>query len=132
MKANRFFSVSYDIRHHPKVDMLRAEAGGVLAFGRWVILLSLLYESDGRIDISKSAVRKYLMRELETSDEAELGAFLQACADVDLISAEFLAQEIVTANSVCEQLDYYKQKSEAGKKGNEKRWGGKNRTRESH
>lgn len=132
MKANRFFSVSYDIRHHPKVDMLRAEAGGVLAFGRWVILLSLMYESDGRIDIGKSAVRKYLMRELETNDEAELGEFLQACADVDLISAEFLAQEIVTANSVCEQLDYYKQKSEAGKKGNEKRWGGKNRTRESH
>ena len=133
MKADRFFSVHYDIRHNPKIDMLRDMGGGIVAFGRWLALMSILYDSDGLIDITSNAKRRYLMRELEL-DADGLDEFLTQCADCDLIQPDLLGIGHVVSKGVCDELDYHKQKSEAGKKGNEKRWGkkGANRRCESH
>ena len=122
MKADRFFSVHYDIRHNPKIDMLRDMGGGIIELGRWIVLLSLLYDSDGLIDITNKAKRKYLMRELELSDDG-LSEYLNQCAECDLITPDLLELGHVVSKGVCDELDYRKQKSEAGKKGMESRWG---------
>lgn len=119
----RFFSVHYDTRHNPKIDMLRDMSGGIVAFGRWIALLSILYDSDGLIDVTKPAKRKYLMRELELSDDG-LSEFLNHCAECDLLTPELLELGHVVSKGVCDELDYRKSKSEAGKKGMEKRWKG--------
>ena len=124
MKGDRFFSLAYDARHHPKIELLRDAGGGIAAFGRWVALISILYDSDGMYDYSKPLKRRLLCRELEL-DDGELDGFLELCADCDLISPSTLAMEHVTSNGVCEQLDYKRKKSEAGKKGMKARWNGK-------
>ena len=133
MDANCFFPIRYDIPHNPKIDILKAEAPrqtdlnetayGELAFGRYVHLLCILYNRNGRVDMTKRSVRSYVSRELGL-DENELDEFLQACADVDLISGVFLGQGVITSNNVLEQIEYQKQKSEAGKKAAAARWGG--------
>ena len=121
MNADRFFSVHYDMRHNPKIDMLRDMGGGIVAFGRWLALMSILYDSDGLVDVTSKARKSYLMRELELTSE-ELDEFLDACAECDLIDRELLGVGHVVSRGVCDQLEYHKRKSEAGKKGNEKRW----------
>jgi len=123
MKGNRFFSVSYDMPTHPKVDMLRDMGGGIVALGRWVALMCLLYDANGVIELT-DLNRRMLAKRLETDD---VDGFLRSCAMCELIDAEMLSAGRVASRSVCDQLEYYRQKSEAGKKGNEKRWGGKNR-----
>jgi hypothetical protein len=114
------------MRHNPKVDMLRDMGGGIVAFGRWVALMSILYDSDGLVDVGNDARRRYLMRELELDGDG-LDEFLAQCAECDLIQPEMLEMGHVISHGVCDELDYRKQKSEAGKKGNEKRWKGANR-----
>ena len=135
MKADRFFSVHYDMRHNPKIELLRDMGDGIIELGRWLALMSILYDVDGLYDISTKAKRRYLCKELELDDTA-LDGFLSLCAECDLISGELLKMNHVVSPGVSEQLDYYKQKSEAGKKGNEKRWGSAkksaSRTCESH
>lgn len=120
MKADRFFSVHYDMRHNPKVDMLRDLGGGIVAFGRWLALMSILYDSDGLVDVGSKPVRRYLERELETDD---LDGFLGQCAECGLIDRDMLDMGHVVSKGVCDELEYHKRKSEAGRKGNEKRWG---------
>ena len=122
MKADRFFSVHYDARHNPKIDLLRDECGGIVAFGRWIVLMSILYDGDGLYDISTKAKRRYLMKELEYTNEDELRGFLNACVECDLLSGDLLEMGHVVSHGVCEQIEYYKQKAEAGKAGAEKRW----------
>ena len=121
MKAARFFSMAYDIRHHPKIDMLRDMQGGMVAFGRWVALMGILYDAEGVYDLTPKVKRQYLMRELET-DEEGLRQFLFACANCDLLDLQMLEAGKVTSEGICNQLSYVKQKSEAGKKGMRKRW----------
>lgn len=121
MKANRFFSVSYDMPTHPKIQMLEDMGGGIVALGQWVALLCLLYDANGVIELTDQ-LRRFLALRLQTDD---LDTFLRACAECGLIDKEMLTAGRVASNSVCEQLDYYRQKSEAGKKGNAKRWGDK-------
>ena len=123
MKAGRFFSVHYDARHNPKVDMLRDMGDGLVEFGRWVVLLAILYDSEGLYDLNARGKRKYLMRELECASGEELDAFLGMCAECDLISGDMLGMGHVVSRGVSEQIEYYNKKSEAGRKGNEKRWG---------
>lgn len=125
MKADRFFSVHYDMRHNPKIELLKDMGNGIVELGRWLVLMSILYDVDGLYDISTQAKRRYLMRELELKDEDDLKTFLTNCAECDLISGEMLEMGHVVSRGVSEQIDYYKQKSEAGKKGMESRWGGK-------
>lgn len=133
MKAGRFFSMAYDIRHNPKIELLRDDQGGMVAFGRWVALMGILYDVGGVYEIETKAKRRYLVRELEFADDAELTVFLNACAECELIDPAMLEAGRIASAGICDQLEYYRQKSEAGKKGNEKRWGKrKNRTSESH
>lgn len=123
MKADRFFSVHYDTRHNPKIELLRDMGDGLLEFGRWIVLLALLYDSDGLYDMTAKGKKRYLMKELEISSDEELKKFLENCAECDLISSELLELGHIVSRGVCEQIDYYNKKSEAGKKGMQKRWG---------
>lgn len=122
MKADRFFSVHYDMRHNPKIELLKDMGGGIVELGRWLVLMSILYDVDGLYDISTQAKRRYLMRELELKDENDLKTFLTNCAECDLISAETLEMGHVVSRGVSEQIDYYKTKSEIGRKAVEARW----------
>ena len=125
MKAGRFFSVHYDTRHNPKIELLRDMGGGLLEFGRWMVLLALLYDSDGLYDITSKSKKRYLMRELECGSDEELDKFLSNCAECELISQELLELGHIVSRGVSEEIDYHKTKSEAGKKGMQKRWGKK-------
>ena len=122
MKADRFFSVHYDMRHNPKIELLKDMGAGIVELGRWLVLMSILYDVDGLYDISTQAKRRYLVRELELQDEDALRAFLMNCAECDLISAELLEMGHVVSHGVSEQIEYYKTKSEIGRKAVEARW----------
>ena len=125
MKADRFFSIHYDMRHNPKIELLKDMGNGIIELARWVVLMSILYDVDGLYDMNAKGKRRYLMRELEIATDDALDEFLSICAECDLISGEMLEMGHVVSRGVSEQIDYYKQKSEAGKKGMESRWGGK-------
>ena len=125
MKADRFFSIHYDMRHNPKIELLKDMGNGIIELARWVVLMSILYDVDGLYDMNAKGKRRYLMRELEISTDDDLDEFLSICAECDLISGEMLEMGHIVSRGVSEQIDYYKQKSEAGKKGMESRWGGK-------
>ena len=123
MKADRFFSVHYDIRHNPKIELLKDMGGGIVAFGRWLALMSILYDVGGLYDVTTKLKRRYLMKELELGSDDELEQFLNACAESELISADLLQIGHVVSPGISEQIEYYRKKSEAGKKGMQKRWG---------
>lgn len=125
MKADRFFSVHYDIRHNPKIELLKDMGGGIVELGRWLALMSILYDVGGVYDISSPAKRRYLAKELELADD-DLDAFLNLCAECELLSGELLESlGHVVSPGISEQIDYYKTKAEAGKKGAKKRWDNK-------
>ena len=124
MKADRFFSVHYDMRHNPKIELLKDMGNGIVELARWIVLMSILYDVDGLYDMNAKGKRRYLMRELEIATDDDLDEFLSICAECDLISGEMLEMGHIVSRGVSEQIDYYKQKSEAGKKGMESRWGG--------
>ena len=128
MKADRFFSVPYDNRNDVKMRLVRKMLGGYAGYGRWVALLGILYDQHGRLDMNDELWRGIIADELELDDVDE---FFDVLAQIGLIDAEmYHSMSVVVNGGVCEQLDYKKQKSEAGQKGSEKRWGSKkNRSR---
>lgn len=128
MKAGRFFSVHYDMRHNPKIELLRDMQGGIVAYGRWMVLLAILYDSGGVYVMDTPIKKRLLLKELEFDSDG-LEEFLKACAECELIDAGLLEVGHVASSGVCEQLEYYKTKSEAGKKGMQSRW--KNRDNSS-
>lgn len=113
------------MRHNPKIELLKDMGNGIIELARWVVLMSILYDVDGLYDMNAKGKRRYLMRELEIATDDDLDEFLSICAECDLISGEMLEMGHIVSRGVSEQIDYYKQKSEAGKKGMESRWGGK-------
>ena len=123
MKADRFFSVHYDSRHNPKIDLLRDMGGGLIEYARWIVLLAILYDSDGLVDLNAKGKKRYLMRELEIGSDEELDEFLSNCAECELISAELLELGHVVSRGVSDEIEYRKKKSEAGKKGMQSRYG---------
>lgn len=125
MKADRFFSIHYDMRHNPKVELLKDMGNGIVELARWVVLMSILYDCDGLYDLNKKGKKRYLMHELEISSEGELDEFLSMCAECDLISDELLQMGHIVSRGVSEQIDYYKSKSEVAKKAAQARWGKK-------
>lgn len=124
MKADRFFSVHYDSRHNPKVELLRDNGCGLIEYARWIVLLALLYDSDGLYDLNVNSKRRYLMRELEIGSDDMLDEFLSSCAECDLISGELLEIGHIVSRGVSEQLEYQKTKTEVAKKAAEARWKG--------
>ena len=122
MKADRFFSVHYDMRHNPKIELLRDMGGGMAALGRWLVLMSILYDVGGLYDISTALKRRYLVKELELDSDEELSEFLALCVECELLSGELLKMNHVVSPGISEQIEYYKTKSEIGKKAIEARW----------
>lgn len=124
MDANRFFSIPYDATHDFKIRRLKIKGGGIIAYGRWVALLGMLYDEHGLIDLNDNATNMVVQMELELLTE-EMPKFFELLAEVGLIDSElYHSLNHVVNSGVCEELEYRKQKSEAGIKGNEKRWKG--------
>ena len=123
MDANRFFSIPYDATHDFKIRRLKIKGGGIIAYGRWVALLGMLYDEHGLIDLNDNATNLVVQMELELLTE-EMPKFFELLAEVGLIDSElYHSLNHVVNSGVCEELEYRKQKSEAGKKGLENRWG---------
>lgn len=97
---------------------------GIIELARWVVLMSILYDVDGLYDMNAKGKRRYLMRELEIATDDDLDEFLSICAECDLISGEMLEMGHVVSRGVSEQIEYYKTKSNIGKKAAEGRWKG--------
>lgn len=123
MDAQRFFSVAYDSRNHPKVDMLRCMEGGIVAYGRFIALLGILYDLGNEIDLTggadglDDAKAMYLVRQLEFADADGLEHFLDSMSKVGLIDADAWDGYVVTSHGVAEELAYKAKKSAAGKLG---------------
>ena len=126
MNANRYFSVPYDGRNDVTIRLLRKRAGGIVAYGRWVALLGILYDSDGIIRLEVPGMSELLQEELDFSSQDELLAYLEDLADLDLIDLTAYQERNHVINAgVVKEIDYYRAKSEAGKAGMKKRWGDK-------
>lgn len=115
MNANRFFSVPFDNRNDVKMLMVRKKLGGYAGYGRWVALLGILYDADGCIDMSDQTMRDVIADELELED---VDGFFTVLAQIGLIDRVLyeIASHVVS-HGVAEEIEYRKQKSEAGSKG---------------
>lgn len=120
MNANRFFSVPFDNRNDVKIRRLRRRLGGMAAYGRWVALLGMLYDEGGKLDMGDADMVEIVSEELELDDVDE---FFTELARIGLIDKELYEglSHVVNAG-VCDEIEYRKKKSLAGKKGNEMRW----------
>jgi len=115
MDSNRYFSVPYDAIHDFKIRRLMKASGGIVAYGRWVALLGMLYDEHGLLDMNDQLTRDVVAQELELEDVDE---FMMCLAHVGLIDSElYHATSHVVNSGVCEELEYFRQKSESGKKG---------------
>lgn len=120
MDANRFFSVPFDNRNDMKILRMRRRLGGIAAYGRWVALLGMLYDEGGILDLSDRDMRDIVADELELEDVDE---FFTGLAKVGLIELDlYESMSHVVNDGVCREIEYRRKKSEAGRKGNEKRW----------
>ena len=122
LRNDRYFSVSYDMRNNPKVSMLRdlqgGKQGGMQALGRWVALLSLLYDQAGVLDFNDDLQMRLMVRELEFRTPLQLSRFLDDCAKCDLIDAGHWGSENrVISKSVAEELAFKEIRRDAGKLG---------------
>lgn len=121
MDSNRYFSVPFDNRNDVKIKRLRKRLGGMTGYGRWVALLGMLYDENGILDMNAKDMREIVAEELELED---VDGFFTELAGIGLIDRElYFSMSHVVNNGVCDELEYRKKKSAAGKKGNAKRWG---------
>ena len=117
----RFFSVPYDIINDFKIRRLMDISGGIVALGRWVALLGMLYDEHGLLDLNDASSVRLVAQTLQLDD---VGGFMLQLAECGLIDPElYRSMSHVVNHGVCDELEYKKAKSEAGVKGNEKRWG---------
>lgn len=120
MKSSKFFTVPYDVAHTSEMRYVRKRCGGLIAFGRWMALLGIMYEQDGKVDPNDPVMREVVMEELEIAEDEELDALLDALGSVDFVSAQLLAEHgVLTSNGVLQQVAYKRERSAAGKKGGE-------------
>ena len=123
MDANRFFSVPFDNRNDVKMKRLRKRLGGYAGYGRWVALLGMLYDEKGILDVGDAEMREIVADELELDD---VDGFFAELAKLGLIDDKlYHSMSHVVNHGVCDELEYRRKKSEAGKKGLEKRYGKK-------
>ena len=117
MKANKYFSVPYDGHHWADVRMLARVLGmdRFEAYGRWHALLGVLYQAEGRIELTDHWLAM-LAEELAYTPE-QLGTFLEACAETGLVDKLSLeARNTLISEGVVEALMERKQRSERGRK----------------
>ena len=120
MDARRFYSVPWDGYDDIGMKRLRRKHGGVAAYGRWHVMLGILYDAGGRIALDED-VMQLLEEELEFGRD-ELTSFLDDLAKLGWISQELLDIGVVSSKGVCDQLEFLSSSSYYGKKGAEKRW----------
>jgi len=120
MNANRFFSVPFDNRNDVKILRLRRKLGGIAAYGRWIALLGMLYDEGGKLDLNDADMVEIVADELELEDVHEFFTCLACVGLIDRGLYEGL-NHVVNAG-VCDEIEYRKKKSQAGRKGNETRW----------
>lgn len=123
MDANRFYSVPWDGYNDVGMKLLRRKHGGVAAYGRWHVLLGILYDRDGRLELDED-VMTLLEDDLEMGRD-ELNAFIDDLAKLDWVSKDLLEMGVLASPGVADQLEYRKKKQSAGVKGAETRWGKK-------
>ena len=115
MKLGRnYFPVPFDGYSARDVRMLKRLQGGVVAYGRWVTLLGMLYQAGGIIELNDITTVD-LEAELELDDDG-LMSFLEDCAKVGMISDEHLKRGKVTSSGVCDRLAYIEQQREYGRR----------------
>lgn len=120
MKNSKFFTVPYDVAHTSEMRYVRKRCGGLIAFGRWMALLGIMYEQDGKVDLNDPVMREVVMDELEIGQAQELDELLEALGSVDFVSAQMLEDHgLLTSNGVLQQVAYKLERSAAGKKGGE-------------
>lgn len=118
MNAQRFFPIAYDSRNHPKVRMLRMRGGGIIEYGRYIALLSMLYDSGNRIDANDPDTLELMAYELDFENAEEVRPWLSLVAKCGLIDAGALDEfGIIASGGVGEQLEFIASKSASGKKG---------------
>ena len=123
MNANRYFSVPYDGRNDVTIRLLRKREGGLVAHGRWMALLGMLYDSDGILQLEKPNVAELIAEELDFNSEDELRGYLETLAELELIDAtSYTTRSHVINPGVVKEINYRRAKSEAGKTGNRNRW----------
>lgn len=118
MDAKRFFPIAYDSRNHPKIRMLRMRGEGIKEYGRYIALLSMLYDSGNRIDANDPDTLELMAYELDFESAEEVRPWLSLVAKCGLIDAGALGEfGIIASGGVGEQLEFIASKSAAGKKG---------------
>lgn len=118
MKGERFYPIPWDAYSEFGMRRLRMLHGdGPAAFGRWHILLGMLYASDGCILADDASTRIVLMSELEL-DEDGLDRFMHALATVGFIDgAAYEARGSIVSPGVVKQLEYIDSKRRAAAAG---------------
>ena len=105
----------YDNRSDVKMLMVRKRLGGFAGYGRWVALLGILYDQHGILDMNNQLMRDVIAQELELDDVDE---FFTILAEIGLIDSElYHSANNVVNHGVCDELEYRKSKSDAGKMG---------------
>lgn len=112
--GKNYFPIPFDGYSARDVRILKRLQGGVIAYGRWVTLLGMLYQANGRIELDEIA-RTDLESELELDSDG-LSSFLADCARCGMISEVFLNRGIITSEGVCERLAYIEQQRAYGKR----------------
>ena len=112
--GKNYFPVPFDGYSARDVRILKRLQGGVVAYGRWITLLGMMYQAGGIIELNDLETAD-LMSELEL-DADGLMAFLTDCAKVGMLSGEHLHRGMVACQGVCDRLAYIEQQREHGRK----------------
>ena len=119
MDANRFFSVPYDNRNDTTIRRMKKRMGGIVAYGRWISLLGIMYDENGLLDMNDTAMREIVAEELELED---VDQYFHDLINLGLIEAEpYHDHNYVMNDGVCDELDYRRTKAEAGRKSGQAR-----------
>lgn len=116
MEANRFYSVPFDGHHwadFAMLDMLQGHELTATTYGRYHILLGMLYQQGGRIELTESW-RRMIGGELALDDDA-LQRFLEDCAEAGLLAGDLLGLGVAASQGVAKELARREEKQEQNK-----------------
>lgn len=120
MNANIFMDVSRELWGNVEfraVRALRPDESEATTTGLWVILLRYLYGFHGVIDWSDPTVRAVVCDGFRESEDSVAG-FIADCARAGFLDKALWEEEKhAVSKGVCEQIEYRKNKGEAGRMG---------------
>jgi len=119
MKDTYYFSHDSNARSDPKILALRS-VYGIEGYGRFWILIEMLREqSDFRLKLNSSYVRKAIAKELEC-DEDDAMQFIRDCIEeFELFETD---GEYFWSNSLLRRMEIKKEKSEKARQAAQARW----------